>query len=130
MLHPFEAYALLIMSLCSVRLKPMLISLWAYAQCLLMEAYASLNLSGGLCSHWWPMLTSFVINPWTFGLSVGLINWLMPWYLNFQFIHRSSQSLDALVHKPQFIRWSTQSTNALVLKPPVFLLRLITQTTV
>jgi hypothetical protein len=56
MFHPFEAYALFIMSLCSVRLNPMLLSLRAYAQCLLMEAYASLNLSGayaptgGLCS--------------------------------------------------------------------------------
>jgi hypothetical protein len=56
MFHQFEAYALLIMSLCSIRLKPMLLSLLAYAQCLLMEAYASLNLSGayaltgGLCS--------------------------------------------------------------------------------
>jgi hypothetical protein len=51
------------------------------------------------------MLTRFVINPSTFGLSVGLISELMPWYLNFGL----PAGLDALVCKPQFIRWSPQS---------------------
>jgi hypothetical protein len=73
-------------------------------------------------SHNSTYLQYLTITPSTFCLSVGLISVLMPWYLNFRFIHRSSQPLDALIHKPQFIRWSTQSTDALVPKPPVFLL--------
>jgi hypothetical protein len=73
-------------------------------------------------SHNSTYLPYLTITPSTFGLSVDLINVLMPWYLNFLFIHWSSQPLDALLHKSQFIRWSTQSTDSLVPKPPVFLL--------
>jgi hypothetical protein len=67
-------------------------------------------------------LSYLTITPSTFGLSVGLISVLMPWYLNFRFIRWSSQLLDALLPKPQFIHWSPQFTDALVPKPPVFLL--------
>jgi len=81
-------------------------------------------------SHNSTYLPYLTITPLTFGLSVGLISVLMPWYINFRFIHQSSQLLDALVHKPQFICWSTQSTDALVPKPLVFLLTNSYHTTV
>jgi hypothetical protein len=48
-------------------------------------------------------LSYLTITPSTFGLSVGLISVLMPWYLNFRFICWSSPLLDALVRKPQFL---------------------------
>lgn len=57
---------------------------------------------------------------WTFGLYVGLISVLTPWYLNFWFNCWSSQFLDALVLKSQFNHWSNQSTDALVPKLSVF----------
>jgi hypothetical protein len=81
-----------------------------------MEAYASLNLSGGLCSHWWPILPLvayahqlcyyYSFNLWFIRRSYQCIDALVP---KLQFTRWSSQLLDALVRKPQFIRWSPQS---------------------